>query len=140
MGLLTIILENPNSDKSTYTVKMPNGIPCLHNRISLVGWSIHKGGGNSKALKVRIPWLNSPSSLSLGKEGDTVDKSGSIVLPLDGTNGYESQQDIALHFDVTQEIIPTSFNVDTLNMDNTNNTTAVSQLILFFQYETRRLL
>ena len=139
MGLLTIVLENPDSDKSNYTVKMPNGIPCLHNRISLVGWAMHKGG-NPKALKLRIPWLSSASSLSLAKEGDTVDKSGCIVLPLDGTNGYESQQDIALHFDVTQEIIPTSFNVDTLNMDNTNNTTAVSQLILFLQYETRRLL
>ena len=136
MGLLTVVLENLSSDKSTFSLKMPNGIPA--QRISLVGWSMHKGG-NPKALKIRIPWLSSPS-LSLAKEGDTVDKSGCIVLPLNGTNAYESQQDIVLHFNVTEEIIPTSFDVTTLNMDNTNNTTAVSQLILFFQYETRRLL
>ena len=143
MGLLTLVAENSAYDKSSFTLQIPNGIPCLHNRISLVGWAVHKQSGLGsypKALKVRIPWLSSASSLVLGKEGNTVDKSQSIVLPLNGAGTYESQQDIALHFDVNDEVIPTSFTLDTLNMDNTPSKDLVLQIILFFQFETKRLL
>lgn len=160
MGLLTLVAENTSYDTSTFTLQIPNGIPCLHNRISLVGWAVHKNpalltavesavrvaGGNDagivapKMLKVKIPWLSSASSLVLGKEGNTVDKSQSIVLPLNGANTYESQQDIAQHFDVNDEVIPTSFTMDILNMNNTPSRDVVLQLILFFQFETKRLL
>ena len=160
MGLLTLVAENSSYSKSTFSVRIPNGIPCLHNRISLVGWAVHKNptlltavesatqvaAGNDAGivaptmLKVKIPWLSSASSLVLAKEGNTVDKSQSIVLPLNGAKTYESQQDIALHFDVTEEIIPTSFTLDILNMDDSANKTTVLQLLLFFQFETKRLL
>lgn len=143
MGLLTLVAENSSYDKSTFTLQIPNGIPCLHNRISLVGWAVHKKPDHAsppKALKVRIPWLSSASSLVLGKEGNTVDKSQTIVLPLNGANTYESQQDIAQHFDVNDEVIPTSFTMDILNMNNTPSRDVVLQLILFFQFETKRLL
>ena len=143
MGVLTLIIDQ-NAAEHRHLIRLPNGIPCYRNRISLVGWALHKnptlaGTNAKKILKVRIPWLASASSLITGKE-DAIDTSKAIVLTLDGSTFYEAYNDVALHFDVTEEIIPPAFYVEILNEDNSPNDTMIYKLVLTFQFETRRLL
>jgi len=142
MGVLTLILKNPQYNKSSFDLKIPNGIPLLENRISLVGWAMIKNQTANttytKSVKIKIPWLSSASSLITAQE--TEDKSMCIVIPLENNGFNQADSAIAQHYDTSVEIIPTSFTVNVLNDDNTPNKDMIDQLILQFQFEGRRLL